>query len=893
MRRAGWLVGRVLQVVVVLLVLALIAVMVMGAITTQRGWPQTTGTLTVAGLHRPVTVQRDRAGIVQITAEDRHDLFLAQGYVHAQERMWQMEISRRIGAGRLSELFGKSQVDTDTYIRTLGWRVGAQRDLAAMSADSIAILQAYADGVNAWIAGHDGNLSTSFVVAGLLSGSGGLGGYTLEPWTPLDTATWQKVQAWSLGGNVDAEIFRLLADARLGGPARTDELFPEYRDMAPVITPSGPGATGGAARQAEPGGPTAVSGGDTASAPLTDGHAAALGDLARLGSSIALLAGFDRGDGLVGSHGVGSNNWVVSGERTISGKPILANDPHLGFGMPSVWIMNGLHCRTVGAACPWDVVGVSFPGAPAVVLGHNARIAWGATNVGPDTQDLFLETPDRSDPEGHYIYQGRSVAYEIRRETIKVAGGANVELDVRSSRHGVVLSDVDKRLKDGPILALRWTTTAETDLALESFFKINNAASFDEFRAAFDGYGSPSQNFIYADVDGHIGYVLPGLIPIRDKAGVDVPCPADGACFIRYATGERVRDGTSGLDEWTGYIPREELPWQLDPAGGQIVSANNAAVDSRYPYWLGRDWDPGYRAAQIIARLADVPGKIGVEDMRAIQMDTSVLRAERVMPRLEAVGPDTKTEDGRLLWQAMLNWDHGCGVESLGCAAYMSVELALQRAIFDDELGPLAREYVGSVFAWEELIRLLGQPFDPWWQDTTPGAPEGINAATTAGAAIDATAAALRQAYGDPANWTWGRLHQVQFKESTLGSSGILPLEWYFDPPGRPVAGADGTINNNYYRVSRAYPDPNDPGYVPLNVNEVFGVTNGPSYRLTIDMNDLDGARIIITTGQSGNPFDPHYGDLIGLWATGDTVPLPFSPGNVAANTVQTLTLAP
>jgi penicillin G amidase len=690
MRTLGRWVSRLVQLVVFLLVLVLVAVVVMGAITTQRGWSETTGTLTLGTLHRPVTVQRDRFGIIQITAEDRHDLFVAQGYTHAQERMWQMEISRRIGAGRLSELFGKGQVDTDTYIRTLGWRVSAERDVAAMSADSLAIMQAYSDGVNAWIGEHNGQLSTSFVVAGLLSGSGGIGGITLEPWTPLDTATWQKVQAWSLGGNLDAEIFRLLADARLGSPAMTDELFPSYGADRPVITPTGLVGSGGAG---SPGAPP-TSGQPSAALPQGDGGAAsvalraqdtvALDSLGRMGSTVAALAGLDRGSGLVGDHGIGSNNWVVSGDRTISGKPILANDPHLGFGMPSVWIINGLHCRTVDEECPWDVVGVSFPGAPAVVLGHNARIAWGATNVGPDTQDLFLEKPDPSDPQGHYIYQGKSVAYDVRHETIKVGGGDDVQVDVRSTRHGVVLSDVDARLAGGPILALRWVTTAEVDLALQSFLKIDIAANFDEFKAAFDDYGSPSQNFIYADVDGHIGYVLPGLIPVR--AGP--------------ATGERVRVGTSGAEEWTGYIPRTDLPWQFDPEPGQIVSANNAAVDGFFPQWLGRDWDPGYRAARIIDLLAAVPGKIRPDDMRAIQMDTYVGRADKVMSLLETIGPDTKTEDGQLLWQSMVDWNRECDTASTGCAAYISVELALQRAIFDDELGPLAREYIGSTYSW-------------------------------------------------------------------------------------------------------------------------------------------------------------------------------------------------
>jgi penicillin amidase len=870
MRRAGGLVGRFLarlvQLVLVLATLAIVVVMVLGGIVTQRGWPQTSGVIKVAALNDPVTVIRDRYGILQITADTPHDLFLAQGYVHAQERMWQMEISRRIGAGRLSELFGKSTLEKDRYIRTLGWRIAAQRDLDAMSDDSKSILSAYAAGVNAWIDEHNGRLSTPFVVAGLLSGSGGFGGIELEHWTPLDTATWQKVQAWSLGGNVDTEIFRLRADAKLGGRTKTDELFPAYDPAMPVITPTSSIGAGKAA----PAAPAAA-----ADASLTAGNDAALADLAGLGGAIAELAGFDRGDGL-GSHGVGSNNWVVSGKRTQSGKPILANDPHLGFGMPSVWIMNGLLCREVSKVCPWDAAGVTFPGAPGVVLGHNAKIAWGATNVGPDTQDLFLETVDKTDAS-HYIFEGRSVPFEVRHETIKVAGVGDVGLDVRSTSHGPVLSDVDTRLKDGPVLALRWTTTAETDLALESFLKIDRASSFDEFKAAFDGYGSPSQNFIYADVDGHIGYLLPGLIPLR--SGV--------------ADGDRVRDGASGANEWTGYVPREELPWQLDPEAGQIVTANNAAVDSDYPYFIGDEWDPGYRAARITQLLAGIPGKVKVDDMKAIETDTQVLRADAMIPALLALNPRPGSADGQALLDRIRQWDRKCDVDSYGCAAYMAVEVALQRAIFDDDLGVLARDYVGTPFGWRALITALQTPSSPWWDLTVQGQDTSHDPAGLASAAIDGAAADLRKSFGDPASWTWGRLHQVTFKEGTLGSSGILPLELYFDPSARAVAGADGTIDNNYYQVSRAYPDPADPNAKPVGLGELFSVTNGPSLRLLVDMSDLDAAQIVITTGQSGNPFAGHYGDMISLWATGQTVALPFSPGNVAASAVETLTLTP
>jgi penicillin amidase len=870
----GRLVVRLFKLVVLVVILALLAVLVMGAITTSRGWPQTTGTIAIDGLTGNVRVVRDNAGILHLTADDPHDLFMAQGYVHAQERMWQMEISRRIGAGRLAELFGASALDRDKYIRTLGWREAAKRDLEAMSPATKAILQAYSDGVNAWITEHDGRLSTPFVVAGLLSGSGGIGGFKLEPWTPLDTATWQKVQAWSLGGNVDSEIFRLLADARLGSPARTDELFPPYDPTMPVITPSGLEGSGGAGATAAA--PVIISAHVDATASLSDEHVAALADLGRLGSSVSAMAGLGQTAGLIGSNGIGSNNWVVSGEHTRSGDPILANDPHLGFGMPSVWIMNGLHCRQVTEACPWDVVGVTFPGAPAVVLGHNAQIAWGATNVNPDTQDLFLISPDTSDPQGHYLHDGQRLAYDVRREPIKVAGGDTIVLEVRSTVQGVVLSDVDDRLRGGPILALRWTSTAEVDLTLESFFHIDVASNFDEFRAAFDSYGSPSQNFVYADVDGHIGYVLPGLIPTRGGA--------DGA---------RVRNGGSSADDWTGYIPREDLPWQLDPAGGQIVSANNAAVDDGYPFAIGNEWDPGYRAARITELLSQAGEKVDVDTMRDIQVDTHVLRADRILPLLLGTAPSPQTDDGSILLERLAGWDRDCAIDSVGCAAYMAVEVAVQRAIFDDELGPLARDYVGSTMAWEALRKLLADPGSSWWNDATPGAAAASGPGARIAAALDATGAAMRAAFGEPTNWTWGRLHQVQFKDSTLGTSGLLPLELYFNSQARPVAGADGAIDNNYYQVSRAYPDPDDPTSKGVGLEELFDVTNGPSYRLVVDMGDLNGARIIITTGQSGNAFDRHAIDLIPLWANGDAVSLPFSEANILANAAETLTLTP
>jgi penicillin amidase len=871
-------VRRALKLLLFIVVASILAVVGLFGAVTARGLPQTDGSVHITGIHAPVTVQRDRAGIAQITSDDPHDLFLAQGFVHAQERMWQMEISRRIGAGRLAELFGADLVHTDRYVRTLGWRVAAQRDLDAMAPDIRADLQAYADGVNAWIDAHQGNLSLPFIVAGLKSGTGRFGGMHVEHWTPLDSATWQKVQAWSLGNNVDAEIFRLLADAQLGDPKLTDALFPAYDPKAPIITPNGlPGSGGaGAALDATsssdaPDGPLAAAG---AGAGLSASAVAGWTHLASLGSAIAALAGFDSAGGMLGGHGVGSNDWVVAGSRTASGKPILANDPHLGYGMPSVWIMNGLHCRVVSDACPFDVVGVSFPGDPTVILGHNARIAWGATNVGPDTQDLFVETPDPEDPT-QYRYKGGSKPYEVRVETIKVAGGKDVQLIVRSTVHGPILNDVDDRLANARPMALETTSTAEVDGTLASFFAIDTASNFDEFHADFEGYGSPSQNFVYADVEGHIGYVLPGLMPLRDDV----------------ETGERVRDGASGAEDWAGYVPREDLPWQLDPPSGLIVTANNKPVEDAFPYWLGRDWDPGYRAARIATLLDAKPTGMTTDDIGAIQNDTFVLRADTAVPLLQDLRLEPATGDGRELLRRILAWDRHCDVDSLGCAAYMTAEFDIERGLFDARLGSLARDYVGTPDAWQSLIALLREPASDWWND--PATADREEAAHLVSAALDREGAELRAAFGDPGRWTWGRLHTVAFREGTLGSAGIGLFEWYFNAAPRPVAGASGAVDNTYYRERRAYPDPYDETYVPVGIRSVFDVTNGPSYRLAVDMADLDAARIIITTGQSGYRFDRHYGVLIQAWATGGTVPLPFSAAAVADATVSTLTLSP
>ena len=846
---------------VLVLVLVVAFVGLLGAIT-ARALPQATGTLAVPGLTSSVTVIRDSAGIAHITADTPHDLFVAQGYVHASERMWQMEVWRHISAGRLAEMLGASQIDTDRFIRTLGWRVAAQRDMDAMSETTRAVLAAYTAGVNAWLDANRRSLGLAFLATGDAP----------EPWTDLDTVAWAKVQAWNLGGNFRTEVFRYLADAQLGDPARTDELFPTYKDDAPVITPAGLPGSGGAGIAA--GG--AVAGferSQVAHSSLTPAEAVAWRGVGGLGERALKLAGLDGAEGLASPHGIGSNNWVVGPGLSVTSGALLANDPHLGVSMPSVWFMNGLHCRTVNAACPFDVAGVSFPGVPGIVLGHNARIAWGATNAAVDVQDLVIEAPDPDDPDA-YLVEGASTPFEVRHEEIKVKGADPVGIDVRSTVHGPILNGVDDRLADAPPMALRWTATLDEDHTVEAILRLNTATTFDEFRAALGLYGGPSQNFVYADVDGHIGYQLPGSIPIR----------AEGD------HGDRPVRGDDGSAEWAGRIDFEDLPWQLEPEPGWIVTANNAPVDDDYPLFLGQEWDPGYRVERVI----DLLGAYGddgltIGEMSAIQFDSAPLYARDLVPLLRAVEP--LTDDGRTLAARITGWDGACGSESLGCAAWNAWLYRALRDAFDDELGPLARDYVGSVSSAEVLRRLLEEPNASWWDDIAT--PEREDGPAIAARAMDRAGAELRAAIGSPDRWSWGRLHTATFREETLGRSGIGPLEWYFNDGPYPVSGTAGAVNNTYFRFTSAYPDPDDPEAPLAGIDDVFEMTNMPSYRLTIDMRDLDGARIVITTGQAGNPFDRHYNDQIDLWRSGGSVALPFTSDAIQRAAVSVLTLTP
>ena len=807
--RAG---ARVLLGILVVVLLAGLVGLTYGVVTVRRPWPRIDGTVPVDGLHAQVTIIRDRWGIPHIYASDPHDLFFAQGYVHAQDRFWQMEFWRRIGSGRLAEILGESALESDRFIRTIGWHRTAAREWDTLDDETKAALQAYADGVNAYIATHKGRPGLEFTILGLTGVK-----VDPEPWTPLNTLTWSKVMAWDLGGNMQKELLRAYVAARLGTGA-VGEVVPPYPEGHPIIVPH---PVSGATLQAVPDAAFGL-------------HVLGWGD--------------DRG----------SNNWVISGSRTETGMPLLANDPHLGIQMPSIWYEVGLHCEPVTSACPYNVVGASFAGAPGVIIGHNDRIAWGVTNVNPDVQDLFIEKVNPENPN-QYEYQGEWVDMEIYREEIQVADRDEpVVVFARVTCHGPIINDVvggtEEEWSFGwQPLALSWTALQPGTLT-RSILLLDRARNWEEFREALRYWDVPSQNFVYADVEGNIGYQMPGRVPIRAAGDGSMPVP-----------------GWTGEYEWVDYIPFDELPRAFNPPEGYIVTANNAVVGPDYPYFISMDWLPGYRARRIVELIESDPS-LSIDDLKAIQGDSTPVWAQEILPYVRSLSSD----DSRLAEAlgVLRAWDGRAVRESAGAALFEAFRLHLVRRTFADELGePLLRRSWGGLMT--ALVDLLPDPNAPWFDDVRT--PETETRDEILLRALEDAVEELTETLGsDMRKWRWGDLHTATFRNQSLGKSGIGPIEALFNRGPFPVDGTIATVNNT--------------GYSP---NEPYGVSTVPSYRQIVDLSDLSQSVSMHTTGQSGHPFHPHYDDMIDPWRNIQYHPMLWARSEVEANAEGTLVLMP
>lgn len=764
-----------------------------GYLWLRQSLAQTRGEIRVAGISGPVTIIRDQNGVAHITGTTETDAIFGLGFVHAQERLWQMEVQRRIGHARLSEILGEATLPTDKFLRTLGVARAAQRALAKLDRETITILEAYAAGVNAFLATNP-VLPPEFLILGVQP----------EPWQPIDSLVWAKMVAWDLGGNWNDEIRRSLLIAQVGAED-ADFLMPAFTPDGPVILPEGMPTSA----------PSPISGQST---PLQPTTARAMFDL---WATVYQTTG-------LGDQFAGSNNWVIGGSRTASGKPLLVNDPHLSLRIPSIWYLAHITGGDINA------IGATFPGLPAVVIGHNERIAWGVTNTSPDVQDLFIE---RIDAQNYVEYNNTREPVTVINEIIKVKGAEPITLTVRITRHGPIISDVRDDINE--TLAFRWTALDDDDATLRAFLNINRARNWDEFVAALRDYKAPMQNFVYADVDGNIGYYAAGAVPIRRNGDGRLPVP-----------------GWTDEYEWVGYIPFEELPHIANPAKDYVVTANNRVIGDDYPYLLGTSWAAPFRAQRII-ELIEQGDKLTVDDMRAMLSDVVSIQARELLPILRNVTPTEPRETVAL--ELLRSWDGAMNGESAAAAVYQSYYYAALEAVFADEL----RGFFTDVYRLQNnfpalaLRSVLLGGHDEWCDNvTTPDIVE--DCPTTLAQALRkglATMATL-QGENDPTRWRWDRVHQAIFPHNPF--SQVEALRGFFERRV-PTGGDTFTIN-----------------FGPVRIREPYLQYNGPSYRQIIDLSNLANSRFMHTTGQSGNVLSSEYSNFLGLWQRGEDIPMRF-----------------
>ncbi|GAA0948466.1 penicillin acylase family protein [Kribbella koreensis] len=816
-----------------------------GVFVVRHSFPGYDGTVELTGLDADVEVVRDGNGIPQIYADKPGDLFAAQGYIHAQDRFFEMDFRRHVTSGRLAELFGKKALETDKFVRTLGWRRVAEKELALLTPTTRQYLDDYARGVNAYLDTHEGSaLSLEYAVLSLKDPTGP--DYHPEPWTAADSLAWLKAMAWDLGGNMDDEITRTKLAAKYP-VANIASLYPDYPfDRNEPIIATAAVTKGGAFTTSE-----------QAPAPqrgmLTEDLLKSLDTIDKVAKGLPDLIG--RGDG------IGSNSWVVSGEHTTTGKPLLANDPHLGATMPGIWTQIGLHCNNVNTQCPYDVSGFSFSGLPGVVIGHNASISWGFTNLDPDVMDLYLE---KFAGPNAVMYDNKRTGLARREEKFKVAGQDKEEtIIVRESRHGPIISDVGddereagelsaKKLKSPEAfgVALQWTALTPGRTA-DALFAINRAQNWTQFRAAASIFEVPSQNLVYADREGHIGYQAPGRVPIRNAGFGDWPVP-----------------GWDSRYHWKGYIPFDAMPTEADPVDGVIVTANQAVVPETYPYHLTDDWDYGYRAQQILERVR-AAGKLDANAMASIQLDTKNRNAEQLMPYLLHV--QINDEFDRQGQDTLRNWDFTQPADSAPAAYFNVVWRNLLQLTFHDQLPESAWPDGGS--RWFEVMRtLVTQPNSTWWDNLDTTQRESRDDILRE-ALVNARAEITTKMAREPSNWQWGRLHKLTLTNQTLGTSGIGVVDKLFNRGPYELGGGSSIVDATSWDAAEGYK-----------------VISTPSMRMVVDLSDFDKSRWINLTGVSGHAFSSNYIDQTKLWVRGETLPWAFTRAAVEATRKHTLT---
>lgn len=775
---------------------------------------QAATTLQLKGLKERVTIRRDERGIPYIEAKNDEDLYFSQGYATASDRLWQMDLFRRNARGELSEVLPKvpnsPALDQDKLHRTLGYAQVVEAEYAQASPKARAVLESYAAGVNAYISSLDQkSLPPEFQILR----------YTPKPWTPQDSLIIVKNFFESLSNTWRLDLMRE-ALATLPAEKRA-ALLPEISPIDVLVV--------GTDSKAVP-----------MSAYVPNSHPLSSESLSALWYDEQIQRAALEQLGLHAEGLAASNNWVVSGKRTVSGKPLLANDPHLAPSAPPIWHM--VHLAAPGVR----VGGVTAAGLPGVIIGHNDRIAWGFTNVGPDVQDVYLEKFDPANPNRYMTPSGWQDA-KIRREEIKVRKGIadlsadTVVLEVTETRHGPIVFE-----REGKRYALRWTALDPTKNRSDSTYNLNRARNWKEFNKALESFTAPTQNLVYADVDGNIGYHAAGVVPIRKSGDGSVPY-----------------DGSTDAGEWVKYIPVDKLPQVYNPPSGIIVTANQRIVGTDYPYFLTHSWAQPYRARRIHDLLSDKP-KLNSDDFRRVLGDVysiaGVLFAQQAVKTLK---PTLTPADDKLsaALTAFESWDGMVNADSRVAPLVAQMRLAFRSRILTAALGDeLVRTFQWSNFD-TTLDRIIKDQPAEWL-------PKGLNSyAELFRASFDDAVKTLTRVIGeDQSKWTWGGMANARFQH-LLASAPLIGAQFMIQP----------------------FPQNGTGGLVGATVN----VGSAVSMRLIADPSNWDLTQHGISLGESGLPSSPHWKDQLEDWKAVTPKVFPFSVAAVAAATRQTLTLDP
>jgi len=856
--------ARIIALIAAICALALVVTGFMFWRNLRQALPQTSGQLALTGLSAPVQVARDAQGVPRIYADTAEDLFRAQGFVDAQDRFFQMDYRRHVANGQLAELMGDAEgaVDSDKIARTLGWRRVAEAEWNLLDQQTRNYLQAYADGVNAYLAGKSlAQISLEYVeLQRTLNIS------APAQWTPIDSLAWLKAMAWNLRSNYFEELDRAVAYTALQSVDRVNELFPPYADgnNPPILTAGD--------LVSEPYIPPV--------APITElpdtGRNPLLADEAVASALEATREAIAATPLLLGDSGAsGSNAWVVSGDYTASGRPMLANDPHLLLTVPGVWSQVGLHCNTVSEACPFNVEGFTLAGHPGVWIGHNGQLAWGMANLTADTTDFFIERVHEAEALRGEVWE----PMQVRTETINVAGGDPVDLLVRTTSHGPIVSDVldVQRVTGAPTnstthvgiyaVSLAWSGL-EPGRTSEGIFALNLAASADDVQAAAALFTVPTQGIVFATTEGDIGFQAAGLVPVRNVV-LNVQVPSDGTW---------PQDGQNPEHDWHGWIPAEQMPRALNPERGFIIAANQAVTDSGVGPFLGFDWDYGFRARRI-EQLLRLRMQAGIPftsaDFTAIQLDDWTPIDEILRPWLLTIElPNEYSATGQY---ELRDWDGYMGADSSQGVYLMATWRHLLRDTFWDELPQSIRAKETS--RWAVVMRnMLEEPDDPFWDDRST-----LNITESRGEVLRNVLVSARDEMTtriskNPIDWAWGKLHVLRLENPVLGNpTRNVVLRHFANLPAVSLPGSSLTVNATAWDAGAGN----------------FEVTTGPTMRMVVDLGNLDASTWQNLTGTSGHVFSPHYRDQFDNWVAGEPYRWVFSRNLADAAADDALTLVP